>query len=151
MMKGNTNSALRYLSRNTSGGVLKLEDMVPETLIDGETMLRSTRDILLDKHPSGKNLVADTLLTNNSAPIINPIVFDSLDADAIRQASLHTQGAAGPSGVDAHAWRRLCSSFKSASHNLCFLLTSVAKRIATYVNPECLNAFIACCLIPLDK
>ena len=152
MMKGNVHSALRYLSRNTSGGVLKLDDIVPDTLTDGETMPRSTRDILLDKHPSGKNPAADTLLTNDAAPTVNPIVFDSLDADAIRQASLHTQGAAGPSGVDAHAWRRLCSSFKSASHSLCSSLASVTKRIATtLVNPEGLNAFVACRLIPLDK
>ena len=74
MMKGNIHSALRYLSRNTNGGVLKLDDMVPDTLTDGETKTRSTRDILLDKHPSGKNPVADTLLTNDSAPIINPII-----------------------------------------------------------------------------
>ena len=76
----------------------------------------------------------------------------SLDADAIHHAALHTNGAAGPSGLDAHAWRRLCSSFKSASHNLCSALASVAQRIAnTYVNPDGLSAFVACRLIPLDK
>lgn len=152
MMKGSVHSALRYLSRNTSGGVLKLDDMVPCTSTDGEAMPRSTRDILLDKHPSGKHPAANTLLTATSAPIFNPIVFDRLDGDAIRQASLHTQGAAGPSGVDAHAWRRLCSSFKSASHSLCSSLAGVTKRIATtLVNPEGIHAFVACRLIPLDK
>ena len=79
-------------------------------------------------------------------------MFDSLNADAIRQAALHTHGAAGPSGLDAHAWRRICSSFKSASNNLCTALASVGGRIATtYVNPDGLSAFVACRLIPLDK
>ena len=151
MMQGEVRNALRYLSRNTSGGVLKLDDMVPDTLHNGETVSRSTRDILLDKHPLGKDPTAGSLLNHDSEPI-NPIMFDSLNADAIHQAALHTQGSAGPSGLDAHAWRRLCSSFKSASHNLCSALSNVAKRIATtHVNPEGLSAFVACRLIPLDK
>ena len=52
----------------------------------------------------------------------NPITFEGLDADAILQAALHTNGAAGPSGLDAYAWRKLCSSFKSASNSLCICL-----------------------------
>jgi len=30
MLQGNVQGALRYLSRNTNGGVLKLEDLIPE-------------------------------------------------------------------------------------------------------------------------
>ena len=151
IIQGKVQNALRFISRNTSCGVLKLDDLIPEPLSNGETELRSTRDILLDKHPSGKAPAACSLLIDDPEPI-NPIMFDSLDADAIHQAALHTNGAAGPSGLDAHAWRRLCSSFKSASHNLCSALASVARRITTtYVNPNGLSAFVACRLIPLDK
>ena len=75
-----------------------------------------------------------------------------MDGDAIRQASLCTNGATGPSGLDALAWKRLCCSFKSAFNNLCTVLASVGRRIAsTYVDPEGLVAFVACRLIPLDK
>ena len=42
--------------------------------------------------------------------IVNPILFDGLDADAICAASLHTTAAAGPSGLDATAWPHLCRS-----------------------------------------
>ena len=83
---------------------------------------------------------------------VNPIVFDNLNADAIHQAALHTCGAAGLSGLDAYAWRRLCSSFGSASRNLCSALAAVGRRICTtLVHPEGLSAFVACRLIPLDK
>ena len=75
-----------------------------------------------------------------------------MNADAILQAALHTNGAAGLSGLDAYAWRRLCSSFGSASRNLCSALAAVGRRICTtIVNPEGLSAFVACRLIPLDK
>ena len=99
---------------------------------------RKTLDVSL--HPLG-----------NPDPV-NPILFDGLNADTIRQAALHTHGAAGPSGLDAQAWRRLYSSIKSASTSLCTALASVGQRIATtLVNPDGLSAFVACHLIPLDK
>ena len=42
-----------------------------------------------------------------------------ITGEAIRQAALHTYGAAGPSGVDAYAWHCFCSSFQGASTDLC--------------------------------
>ena len=151
MIQGNVQAALRYLSRRTNGGVLKLDDMVSETTQSGETIQRSTEDILKDKHPSATNPEPDCLI-NGEFESVNNITFEGLDAEAIRNAALHTHGAAGPSGLDAYAWRRLCSSFKSASNNLCAALASVGRRIATTsVNPVGLSAFVACRLIPLNK
>ena len=70
----------------------------------------------------------------------------------IRTAALRTQGGAGPSGVNAAGWRRLCTAFHGASHDLCNSVAQFARRIATtYVDPAGLSAFIACRLIPLDK
>ena len=125
--------------------------IIQVTTKDGECTQKSTRDILKEKHPAGKDPIASCLI-DGEPETVNPITFDGLDADAIRQAALHTHGAAGPSGLDAYAWRRLCSSFKSASNSLCAALSAVARRIATTsVNPEGLCAFVACRLIPLDK
>lgn len=144
MLQGRVQSALRYLWRNTNGGVLKLEDLVPERCTNGESILRSTRDVLKEKHLLGRDPDACCLMDGEYEPV-NSITFDGLDADAIRHAALHTHGAAGPSGLDAYAWRRLCSSFKSASNSLCVALASVARRIATTtVHPEGLSAFVAC-------
>lgn len=81
-----------------------------------------------------------------------PSYLMGLDAEAIRQAALHTHGAPGPSVLDAHAWRRLCSSFNSASNSLCTALASSGHCITTTnVNTDGLSAFTACRLIPLDK
>ena len=75
-----------------------------------------------------------------------------MDADLIRFASLHTTGDAGPSGLDANAWRRLCCCFKSASAALCSALAAVGHRICTEsVHLNGFTAFVACRLIPLDK
>ena len=153
MMQGKVQNTVRHLSRKTSGGVLSLE---PEANGNGngngnQTHMRTTQDVLHDKHPPGASPVKGSLLRDAPEPV-NPIVFDNLNADAIHQAALHTNGAAGLSGLDAYAWRRLCSSFGSASHNLCSALAAVGRRICTtLVHPEGLSAFVACRLIPLDN
>ena len=58
------------------------------------------------------------------------ILFEVLNPETILQSALHTQGSAGPSGLDTQAWRRMCTSFKSVSTNLCAALANVGKRIA---------------------
>jgi len=76
-------------------------------------------------------------------------LFDGLTGDLIKVAALRTQGAAGPSGVDAYSWRRLCSSFGKASQILCNSLAAVGCRLcASVVDLAELMAFVACRLIP---
>lgn len=112
---------------------------------------RSVREILADKHPVSAPASSEILLSE-AQQITHPIIFDSLNADLILKAAFKTKGAAGLSGLDAFAWRRLCSSFKSASMDLCYALAAVGRRMCTpLVNPEGLSAFVACRLIPLDK
>ena len=145
MAQGKVRNALSYLSRDQSGGVLGLDDIIPQS--QGLT----TRDVLRDKHPPGKPACPESLLPDSSETV-NPIIYSNLDAECILQAALHTQGAAGLSGLDAYAWRRLCSSFKSASHDLCHALAAVGRRIcSSNVHPDDLSAFVACRLIPLNK
>ena len=71
MLQGKVQGALRYLSRNTNGGVLKLEDLIPETTEDGESILRSTRDVLKEKHPLGKDPDTCSLVNGEPEPV-NP-------------------------------------------------------------------------------
>ena len=70
----------------------------------------------------------------------------------IHDMILRMDGAAGPSGLDAASWKRLCTSFKGASADLYESLAATARRICTcYVDPSGLTAFVACRLTALDK
>ena len=63
-----------------------------------------------------------------------------------------TKGSAGPSGLNAHAWRKLCCSFSDASDDLCQALASVARRLCTqFVHPSALAPLLVCRLIALNK
>ena len=155
MLQGKVNAALRIISSESKGGILSLDDRIPTGQDpDGNTVWPTTRDILIEKHPEGKTPSPETLLSELDAeePCHDPIIYEQITGESIRQAAIHTQGAAGPSGIDAYSWRRSCSSFKKPSTDLCNALAAVAHRLcATDVNPDGLTAFVACRLIPLDK
>ena len=87
-----------------------------------------------------------------SAPTTPVHSVNALDGSVIGAAALQTSGAAGPSGIDAHSWRRLCSSFRSASDELCSALALLACRMCTtFVDPTVISPLMACRLIALDK
>ena len=152
LLQGKVNAALRLLSRDDNGGVLSLDDLIPTGIgQNGEVVQQTTHDILMEKHPEGKPAPDDALLdTSSTKHCHDQIIFEQITGEAIRQAALHTHGAAGPSGVDAHAWCRFCSSFQGASTDLCNALAAVAKRLCTVnIHPDGLATFVACQLIPL--
>ena len=75
-----------------------------------------------------------------------------MDGSVIRAAALRTSGSTGPSGLDAYGWRCLCSSFKSASVELCCSIAILAHCLCTsFVDPEIVFPLVSCRLIALDK
>ena len=96
MSKGKIQSALSYISHEQTGDVLSLDDIIPES--QGLT----THDVLRDKHLIGKPACPEALLSD-IPETVNPIIYSNLDAEYILDAALHTQGAAGFSGLVAYA------------------------------------------------
>ncbi len=147
MLLGNVRGALRVLSSSKSGGVLPLSSVVDS---NGTTV----KDVLREKHPPAAEVSLDALVDEDyvSSATFHPVLFEKITASVIRNAALRTEGSAGPSGIDASGWRRLCTSFHGASNSLCNSLASMTRRLCTdYVDPSSLSAFVACRLIPLDK
>ena len=112
----------------------------------------TVKQISKEKHPVGRDPSPEILLQTAGVQSVHPIVFEPIDANCIRQAALRVIGGAGPSGLDADAWRRLCTSFKSASDDLCNAMAGFAKRLCTEeLSKSSLTAYIASRLVPLDK
>ena len=107
MCQGKTKAALDLLRIKGKGGVLQLDDHIPSGSID----TTSVRDVLIDKHPPGQPASPDSLVPYD-APPVQDVVFDTIDGALIRKAALMTSGAAGPSGLDAYSWRKLCTCFQ---------------------------------------
>ena len=154
MSEGKVSMALRLLSEKSKGGVLSLDSSIPSGFdSSGKQLFCTVREILMEKHPTAIPASPSILLDSSSeTQHYDPIIFDCITGDVIKKASLNTHGAAGPSGVDADAWRRMCTSFGEASVGLCEALASVARRLcAAHLVPLVLMPFLSCRLIPLDK
>ena len=150
MMEGRVRAALRLIANDDSNGPLCLDSLIePNNPSNPETV----REVLKKKHPPkqpGKPSAITTPGTPTTQP--HPILFNRIDGDLIRNTALKTDGAAGPSGLDATAWKRLCNSFKSASTDLCDAVAATARRMCTcYVDPDEISALVACHLIALHK
>ena len=107
--------------------------------------------MLKDKHRPGQP-VSPEVIVDNDPPEIHPIVFDQIDASLIISTVLRTTGSAGPSGLDAACWRRLCTFFNAASNSLCHSLALSAKCLCTdMVDPIATAPLLSCRLIALNK
>ena len=132
MFNGKTKHALDILSGQGKGRLLHLSEIVDVQ------KSKTVRDVLESKHPSAAPLYHECLDTNCDPSLVShPIIFEALDGPVVRAAALRTSGSAGPSGVDAYGWRRSCTSFKSASDELCCSIAILARQLCTsFVDPE---------------
>ena len=114
---------------------------------------KTVRDILKDKHPHPKPPHPNALLSNMTANHdFHSVLFYSITPEAIQKSALMTEGSAGPSGMDALCWRRLCTAFVEKSNDLCSAIAAFAKIICTfYVDPLSLLAYTSYRLVQLDK
>jgi hypothetical protein len=149
MFRGDISGAINLLSSKDCSKVLHASDHIDTGSGDSTTVL----DALKEKHPPANPVNINALIDPGRHPEdIHPVISDQITAHSIRWAALHTKWAAGPSALDAHQWRRLCTSFKSASSDLCHSLALMARRICScFVNPIGLAPMLACRLIALDK
>ena len=141
---GKIQSGIRCISEKSSGGVLAINDQP----VQGNS--KTVRDILLEKHPQARAPPAHVLL-EEEVGYINPIAFERLTPDLIKDVGRRTKGAAGPSGLDAEAWKRMLTCFKMSSNRLCAALAATAYCLCTEKLTGDLSAFTAACLIPSDK
>ena len=148
MFGGETSAALDLLSQKGKGGVLNATDPVNPD----DPASPSVLEALKSKHPHAQPATTDALLPDIDPTQVHPVIYDMIDASCIRTAALNTKGAAGPSGLDTHCWRRLCTSFHATSRELCHSLALLTKRLCTtFVDHKGLSAFLACRLIAIDK
>ena len=74
-------------------------------------------------------------------------MFEGLDGVLIRHTILRMDGAAGPSGLDVAAWKKLRTSFRGASDSLCAALAAVCHF---FVDSAGLAAFLLPAVLLLE-
>ena len=140
VLEGQINAAVRFVSESSSGGVLPLTD---------DAMVQ-----LKEKHPNPQLPKLGSLLFGPIDDAIPETLYSEINGDMVRQAALRTEGAGGPSGIDANGFRRIIASksFKQSSSRLCEAIATMTKILCTqYIDPSTIEPLIASRLIPLDK
>ena len=146
VFSGKIKQAMNMLSEDGKGGILRLDDEIPSSKGD-----QTVKEVLKSKHPPSQAADPNVCITG-TPPQAHPITFEAIDANLIRFCALKATGACGPSGLEAYDWRRLCTSFQTASDSLCGALARVARRLCTtHISPEIIFPILACRLIALDK
>ena len=147
MMEGKVRATLRIVTDSNGGGILPLDKVIDVENYNAETVC----GVLMKKHPHKQPPRSSSLIEPDSAPLEpHPAMFEVIYGQLIRSTMLKMDGAAGPSGLDATAWKRMCTSFKTASADLCELLANTARRLCSeYVDPSGISALVACRLIAL--
>ena len=117
VLEGQINSALRFLSETTSGGVLSLTDEVMSQL--------------KQKHPNPQSAKLGSLLFGPIDDQYPESVYTEINGEMVRQAALRTKGAGGPSGVDANGFRKIiaCKSLKQSLTRLCEGIATVTRTL----------------------
>ena len=150
MSEGKIKAAIRLLSKDGRQKVLPLHARTNP----GDPSSPTVLDVLREKHPPAQpchtNALIDAFIEDT--PEIHPVIFDGITADLVRRMVLRSSGSAGPSGLDASAWQRMCTAFRGPSNDLCASMAAVARRICREeIEDRSLSAFVASRLIALDK
>ena len=143
MKKGKVKSALNLLKNMQSSGVLPLTAEVITNL--------------KEKHPPQQIPPVDVLIAGE-IPFIDPILYENIDEELIRKAATKIDGAAGPSGLDAHSWRRMLVSanYGDTGKDLRVAVARFARKLCTVniansIRCDALSAYTSCRLITLDE
>jgi hypothetical protein len=111
MVQGKDRQAVNLISNANRRGLLNMDTLIPAGEDkEGNIQWKTSREILMEKHaplriPSDGILLQDK---NSDESYYDPIIFERITGDLIREAFTKIQGSAGQSGIDAYLWRHFC-------------------------------------------
>ena len=144
VLQGKIKAATRLITEHQDQGCLSLESIQQ----DGRTV----KEHLQEKHPPRKPSTKEAISSNPTTTEPHEVIYQRIDAPLVRSMIQQMGGAAGPSGMDAQAWKRMCSSFGNSSGDLCNSIANLTKKLCShYVDPKGISSLMACRLIALDK
>ena len=105
--KRQTESTLRGFARLMAEGKVKqaLKLIDADNEITGvHSLSNHVRDVLHDKHPRGEDMHPDAAIQGD-APVVQPVIFEEINAQSIQSAAQSVRGSGGPTNIDADLWR----------------------------------------------
>lgn len=99
MLQGRIRQTVRLISNANKIDRLSLDQLIQVGKDeDGNIQMKTTRDILKEKHPDGKIPDQEIIIAESDTVVFHPdpIVFEIITGELFKQGAIKTQGAAGP-------------------------------------------------------
>lgn len=122
VLQGRLRDATRWITDRSSGGVLKLSDILP----DGTTVLQS----LKNKHPEQENIDPNLFDYRDQMPLMIDV---DVTASHVEKVARTLRGGAGPSGTDAEQWKSMLLRFGHHSLQLREAIASLTRFLSNNV------------------
>uniref|UniRef100_A0A8D8RP38 Reverse transcriptase domain-containing protein n=1 Tax=Cacopsylla melanoneura TaxID=428564 RepID=A0A8D8RP38_9HEMI len=120
VLQGKLRDATRWLTDRSSGGVHKLNDVLP----DGRTVF----EVLQEKHPEQLNPDPNLFLSDDPLPALIDV---DVSSNHIEKVARTLRGGAGPSGTDADQWKSMLLRY---GHQSALLRETVASLVRFLAN-----------------
>ena len=151
MLDGKIRDAICLLPEGTVG---QLMDLDAPAIRDDPSACSILDHLLLNQPPPWKTDPSAVVLPSTHSPGHCPhfVAYEGINAAVIKYVALRTFGLAGLSCMDVSTWRRISSSFRFFSSDLCSSMAAVVRCLCcSYVDPTGLRALLSCWLIALSK
>ena len=154
--RSNENTA-KIFARLISQGKINAAMKLLENATSDTGMLEISNDVIEElkkKHPDASPIEDPESLLHGPIPRCESYIYDEIDEQTIRRASMKTKGSAGPSGVHADLFRSiLCSNrHRSQSKELREQISLLTRNMLIHAfHPKLIEPLVACRLIPLAK
>ena len=121
VINGNINGALRLqiMRKYAEGcGVLPITDY--------------TLSMLREKHPEGIGM-PDEMVLFGPRENVEPVIYETIDAEMIAKLAFSMKGTSGPSKFDANDWKRILATkiYASEGHDLPDAIARMARLLCT--------------------
>ena len=117
LTEGKVNKAIIILEKANKGGILPLSD--------------ETFEIFQPKYSEASE-ASDDILLKETPQKVNPVIYESIHLEIVKDAIKKTRGAAGPSVMNADGWRRklISCNFGNIAEYLRTSIAEMAKRLS---------------------
>ena len=141
MLQGKLKKALKFVDEDDS--IVGVHELTPEIVTELER-----------KHPKPEPVDESIILPEQNI-IVQPVIFERIDSEAIIRSAQNIHGSGGPTRIDADTWKNLICSKAHGSEGMQLseeIEPNLSKRLCSEAIPsDYISTLMACRLVPLKK
>ena len=140
MLQGQLKKALKFVDEDDS--IVGVHELTPEIITELER-----------KHPKQEPVDERVILPEQNF-IVQPVIFERIDSEAIIKSAQNIHGSGGPTRIDADTWKNMICSKAHGSEGMQLAeeIAILSRRLCSETIPfDYVRTLMSCRLVPLKK